>query len=93
VPEPWRAHGYYCIAHGLGLSGEHPNVPHADPGGAPYALVGRLEPGMVMCVESYVGAPAAGEGVKLEDQLLITEAGAERLTTFPFDDRLLERQV
>ena len=93
VPEPYRPHGYYCIAHGLGLSGEHPNVPHRAPGGAPYPLEGRLEPGMVLCVESYVGSPAEGEGVKLEDQLLITEAGAERLTTFPFDDRLLDRQL
>ena len=31
IPERYRPFGYYCLAHGLGLSGEHPNVPLADP--------------------------------------------------------------
>ena len=33
------------------------------------------------------------EGVKLEDQLLITENGPERLSHFPFDDRLLMKHL
>jgi Xaa-Pro dipeptidase len=87
VPSQYRPHGYYCIAHGLGLNGEFPYIPHHDPTG-PYPIEGALEPGMVICVESYVGSPADGEGVKLEDQFLITDCGHERMTTLPFDKRL-----
>lgn len=44
---------------------------------------------MVICVESYIGTEAAAQGVKLEDQFLITETGVERMTTYPFCARLL----
>ena len=80
--------GYYCLAHGLGLCGEFPYVPHAF-AGQPYDFPGGFEPGMVICVESYIGTEAAAQGVKLEDQFLITETGAERMTTYPFCARLL----
>lgn len=92
IPEAYRPASYYCIAHGLGMSGEYPNVPYLQPG-QPYPLEGAIEPGMVLCVESYIGAPEAGQGVKLEDQLLITASGPERLSTFPFCDALSERQI
>ena len=42
-------------------------------------------PGMVMCIEAFVGAKSGGEGVKLEQQVLITEDGNELLTTYPLD--------
>ena len=35
------------------------------------------------------GAVGGREGVKLEDQVLITEQGCENLTRFPFEDALL----
>ena len=38
---------------------------------------------MVLTSESYIGSRDGGEGVKLEDQYLITEAGRELLTDFP----------
>ena len=50
---------------------------------------GTLEAGSVVCVESYLGEYGAKEGVKLEEQVLITETGCERLTTYPFEDALL----
>ena len=40
---------------------------------------------MVMCVEAFVGPKAGGEGVKLEQQLLITDTGNELLTAYPLD--------
>ncbi len=86
VPEPFRDHGYYQLAHGLGLLGGAPNVPRAGDG--PYPLPGEFEPGMVVCVESYVGDPATRQGVKLEDQFHITESGVETMSTHPFDPRL-----
>jgi Xaa-Pro aminopeptidase len=70
------------------LCGEYPYVPHAF-AGHEYDFPGGFEPGMVICVESYIGAEAAAQGVKLEDQFLITETGAERMTNYPFCKRLL----
>ena len=48
-----------------------------------------LVPGMVLCVEAYIGAVGGRHGVKLENQVLITETGSENLTRCPFDQRLL----
>ena len=45
---------------------------------------------MVICVESYVGYKTGGEGVKLEDQVLITETGYETLNKYPFETELLQ---
>ena len=84
VPDEHKPYGYYCVGHGLGLSGDYPNIALLDPT-HPYPLHDGLEPYMVVRVESYVGSVAAGQGVKLEDQYLITETGAERMTTLPFD--------
>lgn len=78
VPSKVRPYAYYILGHGLGLCGEYPNVPFP-----PAILPGEFEPGMVFCVESYVGDAETGQGVKVEDQFLITPEGAERLTTFP----------
>jgi len=87
VPARHAPFGYYCLAHGIGLSGEAPNIPPADPA-RPYALPGEFEAGMTVCVESYIGDPESAQGVKLEDQYLVTPTGAERLTTYPFDPAL-----
>jgi len=38
---------------------------------------------MVLTAESYVGPRAGGEGVKLENQVLVTDSGPELLTEFP----------
>jgi hypothetical protein len=39
-----------------------------------------------LCVESFIGAEGGKEGVKLEEQVLITEAGAERLSSYPMEE-------
>jgi Xaa-Pro dipeptidase len=88
IPTEHQRFGYYCILHGLGLSGEHPYVPLAV-ADQPFTLPGELEPGMVVCCESYIGDEHSAQGVKLEDQFLITESGSEPLTTYHFDNRML----
>lgn len=88
VPEEHRDSRYYCVGHGLGMIGEYPNLPFHTPG-VPYPLDGAFEPGMVFCVESYIGSPTSGQGVKLEDQLLITDTGIEIMNDYPFERRLL----
>ena len=44
---------------------------------------------MTLCVEAYFGAVGAREGVKLEEQVLITDTGYENLTKCPFDPKLV----
>ena len=44
---------------------------------------------MCVCVESYVGRHGGHEGVKLEDQGVITEDGFEQFSVYPLDKRLM----
>jgi Xaa-Pro dipeptidase len=87
IPEEHLASRYYCIGHGLGMSGEFPNIPHFTPG-VVYPLAGVVEPGMIICIESYVGLETSAFGVKLEDQFLIGENAVECMSTYAFDNRL-----
>lgn len=75
---------YSCLSHGVGQCDEWPDIkfPEAWEAGG---YDGVLEPGMVMTVESYVGAYAGGEGVKLENQVLITQDGPENLSPWSLD--------
>lgn len=67
--------------HGLGMQAHEP----------PYIVEGNkrlLEPGMVITIEP--GIYRLGEiGVRIEDDVLITETGAESLTTFPRELRVI----
>jgi Xaa-Pro aminopeptidase len=88
IPEPFFANRYYVSAHGVGMSGEYPYLYHAaDFPDAGYD--GEIAPGMTLCVESFIGREGGGEGVKLEQQALITEDGVEVLSRFPFEEALL----
>jgi len=44
---------------------------------------------MTLCVESYIGEKDGSEGVKLEQQILITESGNQLMSKFPFEVDLL----
>jgi Xaa-Pro aminopeptidase len=79
----------YGFAHGVGLCDEFPFLPNlagierlSNPDDA-------IEPGMVFSLESYIGEVGGREGVKLEDQALITEDGPVYLSRFPLEERLL----
>jgi Xaa-Pro aminopeptidase len=48
-----------------------------------------LEPGMVVSVESYIGEVGGADGVKLEEEVLITETGIAKLSRYPFNEALL----
>lgn len=87
VPDEHQDSRYYCVGHGLGMSGEFPNIPHRTPG-KPYPISGHIEPGMVICLESYIGSKRLGQGVKLENQYLIHDDRIEQMSTYPFDHRL-----
>ncbi len=88
--DKFQAQKYGCMMHGVGLCDEWPLVAYPDravPGAFDYAL----EPGMTLCVEVLAGEVGGDFSIKLEDQVLITETGYERLTTYPFDAALMGR--
>ena len=87
VPERFVPRMNRAIAHGIGLCNEYPLIVNREYFAGAYD--GVLEEGMVLCVESYVGEPGGREGVKLEEQVLITANGAQKLSSFPFEERLL----
>ncbi|MEM7534644.1 MAG: Xaa-Pro peptidase family protein [Chloroflexota bacterium] len=78
---------YSCLYHGVGLCDEYPSIcfPAAWEN---HGLDDVLIPGMVVCVESYMGRHSGGPGVKLEDQVLITETGHELLSHYPIQEIL-----
>lgn len=89
VPAEFHANRYYLSAHGVGMTGEYPYLYHrADFERSGYD--GELVPGMTLCVESYMGAEGGPHGVKLEQQVLITETGHEVLSRFPFETTLMD---
>ena len=87
VPNEFVARRYGSTAHGVGLADEWPHLTFSDK--ADTAMPGMLEPGMTLCVESYIGAEDGNEGVKLEEQILVTENGPQRLSTYPYEHDLL----
>jgi Xaa-Pro aminopeptidase len=88
IPDAYAANRYYLSAHGVGMTGEYPYLYHrADYAEAGYD--GIIEPGMTLCVEAYIGTEGGAEGVKLEQQILVTETGTELLSDFPFEETLL----
>jgi Xaa-Pro aminopeptidase len=88
IPARFFANRYYLSAHGVGMTGEYPYLYHrADYDAAGYD--GIIEPGMTLCVESYIGEKDGTEGVKLEQQILVTETGNRLMSRFPFEDDLL----
>ena len=88
LPEKYRALRYGVLAHGVGLCDEYPCVRYPEDVEA-HGYSGTFEPGMTLCVEAYIGAVGGLEGVKLEEQVLITETGCEPLSTYRYEDALL----
>ncbi len=86
--EAFQQQAYVCTLHGVGMCDEFPYIrpsfrdsPIGD---------GVFEAGMVVCVESYHGAVGEREGVKLEQQVLITDKGYEMLTDYPLEEVFLD---
>lgn len=86
-PDEYLEGRYPCIAHGTGFVDEYPFIaPSADWETDGYD--GVLVENMVVSIESYIGERGAKEGVKLEQQAVITSSGARVLSASPFLDAL-----
>lgn len=82
LPAVYHAERYPFIAHGSGLGDEYPVLAFTD------HHAGEIEDGMVFSVEAYVGVEGDEEGLKLEEQVLVTSAGVEVLSQAPHDEHL-----
>lgn len=89
IPERFYKNRYCCIAHGVGMVDENPAIAHAGEDWQKVGYDGVFEENMVVCVESYIGDDGGAEGVKLEQQLLVTKDGCKALSKFPFEQEWL----
>jgi Xaa-Pro dipeptidase len=89
LPPSFAPNRYSVIFHGVGLCDEYPASLYVEDYEAGAGYDGMLDPGMTICIESYIGEVGGAEGVKLEQQVLITERGYELLSDFPFETELL----
>ncbi len=92
IPERFYDQRYPSIFHGVGMHGETPLVAHAADFDT-FSGDGELEPGMVISVESYIGEVGRADGVKLEDEVLVTDTGIEVISRYPFDETLLAHEA
>lgn len=88
LPDNCIPNRYGVIMHGVGLCDEYPAIRYREDQQA-HGYDGIIQPGMVLCVEVYVGEVGGKNGVKLEDQVLITEDGYDNMTNYPFEEALL----
>jgi Xaa-Pro aminopeptidase len=88
LPESCRAQRYGVMFHGVGLCDEYPCIRYPEDVKS-YGYEGELQAGMALCVEAYIGEVGGRDGIKLENQLLVTDDGYELLTRYPFDDSFL----
>jgi Xaa-Pro aminopeptidase len=88
IPPEFVKNSYDCVVHGVGLADEWPSIPPSRDFDE-YGYDGTIEPGMALCVESYIGAEGGKEGVKLEEMVLVTDDGIERLSNYKFEEGLL----
>jgi Xaa-Pro dipeptidase len=88
VPEVYRAQTISMNWHGVSLYGGWPTIlgrGFFDENSED----GEITPGMTLCVESYIGEVGGPDGVKLEEQVLVTESGYRLLSDYPFETTLL----
>jgi Xaa-Pro aminopeptidase len=83
--DSWAAVGAYAFGHGLGLT------LHDQPVISPYAKAMGLPPnelkaGMIIALETYAGKKGGKEGVRLEENILVTKDGFEILSRWPIKE-------
>jgi len=84
IPDEFSNTKYSSLIHGVGLADEYPSIKHI---GAyeEKGFHGIVEENMTLCVESYIGSEKGGEGVKLEEQIVVTKDGVRQMTSYPME--------
>jgi Xaa-Pro dipeptidase len=49
----------------------------------------EIKPDMVLALEVFLGDPATKQGVRLEENLIVTEKGYEIISKYPFEEKFL----
>jgi Xaa-Pro aminopeptidase len=88
IPDEYVKNRYPTPVHGMGMGDEWPMMRFPQDFEAS-GFDGVIEENMTLSVESYIGADGGMEGVKLEEQILVTADGYQRLSTFPWEAELL----
>jgi len=76
------------LAHGVGLCDEYPSVRCPEDVEA-HGYGGVFEVGMTLSFEAYFGAVDGHEGVKLEEQALVTDHGVVQLLSYRYESAML----
>jgi Xaa-Pro aminopeptidase len=87
VPEAFVPNRYMMMVHGVGLVDEYPSIAYVEDYPA-WGYDGVFVENMVVSVESYLGERGGAEGVKLEQQVLITAEGARPFSKSPLEAAL-----
>lgn len=89
LPEDYREQQYTTVVHGIGTDDEPPFIPF--PGGEWKIMPeGEFRENMVVSVECYAGRVGEQDGVKLEDEVLITPDGPVVISLYPYEAKLLD---
>jgi Xaa-Pro aminopeptidase len=83
--EDWGEVAPYAVGHGLGLTLHDRPLITAIKRAAGYAPT-TLQAGMVLALETYAGHKGGKDGVRLEENILVTEDGYELLSRWPIDE-------
>ena len=83
LPEEYYGNRYSVMVHGIGLCDEWPAIRYPTDGGE---RSGSFERNMTITVESYIGKVGDKEGVKLEQQYLVSKNGLELMSNHPLED-------
>jgi Xaa-Pro aminopeptidase len=87
IPEVYVPQRYLSPVHGLGLVDEYPVVPYPQDF-AEWGSDGVFVKNMVVSVESYIGEVGGPDGIKLEEQVLITDHDALPMSRSPIYDAI-----
>lgn len=75
------------IGHGLGLvTHETPSIVEAYSKACPT----EIKENMYIALETYAGDPISEQGVRLEENLVVTKDGYEIFSRYPFDEKLMD---
>lgn len=89
LPIDYQSQMFTSFAHGIGLENEWPIIKSVHKaehkGGYGGGYDGELQAGMTICIESYIGEVGGPDGIKLEEQILVTEQGPVSLSQTPFE--------
>ena len=83
LTEEYYGNRYSCMVHGIGLCDEWPQIKYPTDGGQ---REGYFKKNMTITLESYIGKVGGREGVKLEQQYLVSKNNLELMSHHPLED-------